>query len=702
MRECITVILTVLISMTICTVNAAENLMPNPSFELEANGEPDSWSFRAWHDTLKNSEKGMDANGRTGKCVYIESTGNSGVDAAWTANVKVQPNSTYRLSAWIKTDNVRGAKGALFNIQGMENANTKAVTGTHDWTQVSVVFQSTHAKKVEINCLFGGWGTSTGKAWYDDISLNVIRDLDQLNADELEAIVVVNLIKDQLNTDELEATVVVNVQMKPKLYNPMIFGGFLEHFHKQVYGGIYDPKSPLSDDNGFRTDVIKALKELKVPVMRWPGGCYVDGYDWKNGVGDNRQVRYDIAWGVEDPYTFGTDEFVEYCRIMGWKPYICNNGNSTVQEMKDWVEYCNQTEGKYADMRKANGHIKPLNVEFWSVGNENYNTEFAPTVLKAAKAMKKIDPDVKVACPSRTWGAQAMTLLKTAGEYLDYISIHQYWVGNYQTFNRPDYLTCIKLSQGPESWITRTINTLEQAGYRGKIKISFDEWGLRSWHCPGFPRYCCMNSKTLRCAKHKVIKYDDPRTIRFIKDRDKSLDPSLYTMADALFAASFLNSCLRHSDDVEMANVSPLVNQTGPLYVHPGGIVKRTHFHTMAMYANVLGNHVGAVKIECKPLVNNIPLVDGIATVHDRTGMWSLALVNRHPSKNVECTVKFGDNLLEGSYEASILTGDSPDSYNDIEHPHRVVPKEAELTFKKGVTSLPPHSLTIVDIPVTE
>ncbi len=130
MKECkINTMLTTVMFVMICAVSAAENLIPNPSFELETNNEPDSWSFRAWHDTLENSEKGIDASGRTGKCVYIGSIGDNGVDAAWAANVEVQPYSTYRLSAWIKTDSIQGATGAFLIIQNMQSV--KSWAGSH-------------------------------------------------------------------------------------------------------------------------------------------------------------------------------------------------------------------------------------------------------------------------------------------------------------------------------------------------------------------------------------------------------------------------------------------------------------------------------------------------------------------------------------------------------------------------------------------
>jgi alpha-N-arabinofuranosidase len=150
-----------------------------------------------------------------------------------------------------------------------------------------------------------------------------------------------------------------------------------------------------------------------------------------------------------------------------------------------------------------------------------------------------------------------------------------------------------------------------------------------------------------------------------------------------------------------MANIAPLVNTRGPLFVHPKGIVKRTHFHAMAMYANELQPRVGKLDIETDSLTHgsrSVPVADAIATVNDSGKNWAIALVNRHPDQAVACTVKMKDRALAGPYDAIVLTGESPDSYNDIEHPDRVVPRKTTLVFTNGVVNLPPHSLSIVKV----
>ena len=496
------------------------------------------------------------------------------------------------------------------------------------------------------------------------------------------------------NNSSVKASITINKDENAEAYNPMIFGGFLEHFGKQIYGGVFDPGSTLSNEKGFRTDVIDALNELKVPIIRWPGGCFVDGYHWINGVGDSRKPTDDVRWGVIEPNTFGTHEFIELCKLLDAEPYICHNGLAEVQEMIDWVEYSNAEIGKFADMRKVNGFPEPLNVKIWSVGNERSGKEYINKVRDAGMEMKKIDSSLLVTC-SGIHGNSSIDqyLFEAAGEYLDYISAHQYWIENWQEHNTPDYLSCMMLSEKPESYIKNVINQIKTAETKGqidkgKIKIAFDEWNLRSWHHPGFQRF-------------EKVNYNDPEIIKLIEARDISLEPSIYNLSDALFSASFLNSCLRNSEYVTMANIAPLVNQTGPLYVHPDGIVKRTHFHTFEMYVNDLEEYVSNIDIKGSKLTDgkdSVSVVDAIATVDKSGKKWAISIVNRHPSKNLTCKVKMGDDLLNGKFKGRILTGESTESYNDIDYPNRVAPKEVELIFKNGEVNLPPHSLTIIKI----
>ncbi len=172
-------------------------------------------------------------------------------------------------------------------------------------------------------------------------------------------------------------------------------------------------------------------------------------------------------------------------------------------------------------------------------------------------------------------------------------------------------------------------------------------------------------------------------------------------MADALFSASFLNACLRHADDVGMTNIAPIVNTRGPLFVHRDGIVKRTTFHVLAMYAKGMHDHVAPTKSTGSMVSHGdqrVSVADAVATCDPAGQSWRIALVNRHPSKSASFTIRLKGKPLAGSYDVSQLEGPSPDAYNDVEAPHRVTPQDVKLTFRDGAVSLPPHSLTILHV----
>jgi len=466
----------------------------------------------------------------------------------------------------------------------------------------------------------------------------------------------------------------------------MILGQFLEHFHRQIYGGVFEPGSPLADSQGFRIDVVQALRELRVPIVRWPGGCFVSAYHWKEGVGQARQPSYDKAWQVEDPNTFGTDEFVAWCRLIGAEPYICTNaGSGSPEEMSDWVEYCNLASmGRWARLRRDNGFDEPHNVRYWSIGNENYGEweigaktkdEWGYFVAESAKMMKRVDASIKLlaaALPDVDW---TLALLRRAGKYLDSVSIHGYWDRLHAVDQPSDYVTCILRSVEPEKSIRDTERIIGIAGYEGQIGIAFDEWNLRGWHHPR------------------------TNTPEGIAARDRNDLNATYTMADAVFSACFLNSCLRHAETVRMANMSPVVNTRGPLFVHPQGIVKRTTFHVLAMYAQQLLPNVVDTWVNSQSFRRGdkqVPALDCVATCDAGMREWTIAVVNRDPEQEVACEINLGGRLLSGPAAATVLSGSDPDAYNDIAWPDRVVRQETVLTIRGGKHSFPPHSVTVL------
>ncbi|MDL2309574.1 hypothetical protein LJC39_00395 [Parabacteroides sp. OttesenSCG-928-B22] len=475
-------------------------------------------------------------------------------------------------------------------------------------------------------------------------------------------------------------------------YNPMIFGQFIEHFDNQVYGGIYDPGSKFSDEDGFRIDVMEALKELKMPIIRWPGGCFVSTYHWLDGVGPERTPVYDKTWQVEDPNTFGTDEFIKWCRKVGTEPYICTNaGTGTPEEMSDWVEYCNLTVGKFGRMRANNGHPEPYDVKYWSVGNENWGghelgartvEEWGPMVRESAKLMRSVTKDLKLFAAATSNKDWTMPLLKAAGQHLDYISVHGYWDPAFHVNNISPYLECMMRTERPEEDIQRTINILEEAGFADRIKIAYDEWNLRNWHHPW---------------------HGDFRRGFELEARRKNDIQSTYTMADALFSACFLNSCLRNADYVEIACFSPVVNTRGAIFVHPEGILKRTTFHTLYMYANWLEEYIVPVESSVEKLTsgnNSTNVLDVILTSDEAGKRYVYVIVNKDPKRDIDLRLDFEGlgKKAPKTLSGQVLSGKSPDDYNDIGAENRVVPEKKNFKVKNGAVTLPPHSLTFITV----
>mgnify|MGYP000235739027 CR=1 FL=1 len=486
----------------------------------------------------------------------------------------------------------------------------------------------------------------------------------------------------------LAATLLVDRERGTRRYDPMIFGHFIEHFHTQVYGGLFWPGHALSDERGFRRDVIDAMRELKVPVMRWPGGNFVSDYHWRDAVGPGRQASFNMAWQVPEPNTFGTDEFIAWCREVGCEPYICTNGgNGGQQEMSDWVEYCNGgLPTRNAELRRINGHADPYGVRFWGIGNESYGEwqigaktigEWGRYVAESAKMMRRVDPGIVLsaaALPDLDW---TLALLRAAGRYLDLVSIHDYWDPLWQKDAPRSYLSAILQSEKPERLIASTRQILGVAGFGERIRIAFDEWNLRGWHHPE------GNSPAALAA------------------RDKNDIAATYTMADALFSASFLNACLRNADIVQMANISPTVNARGPLFVHDKGMVRRTTFHVMKMYANGLMPDVADAFLKSDRIgdgSDSVAALDAIATTDGARGPLVLMLVNRSPDRPLTAQLRVDGQPLTGAFDSLALGGDSPDAFNAIDAPERVTPQKGHVDIDGGDLTIPPHTLLQVRI----
>ena len=491
---------------------------------------------------------------------------------------------------------------------------------------------------------------------------------------------------------------IFNSERRTGQIDPMVYGHFIEHFHRQIYGGVYDPGNPLSDEDGLRTDVLEAMRKIKVPILRWPGGCFVSAYHWKDGVGADRTPFFDKAWRVEDPNTFGTDEYVQMCRKIGCEPYICTNaGTGTAEEMSDWVEYCNlDHEGKFARWRIQNGHEKPYQVRYWSIGNENYGNweigaksagEWGRLVLESAKMIKHVDPSTQLSAAALSDLDWNINLLKNAGIFLDWISVHGYWDALHQVNNYADYEACMAYTATLSDTVNRVRGLLAAMGLENKIRIAFDEWNLRGWHHPN------VHNLPMGITKEEYL---DPR--------DKNDDNTKYTMADAVFAGCFLNMCGRNCDIVGMANFAPIVNTRGCIFTWENGIVLRSTYHVFDLFVNYMGKTVldgwmdQPAVMQAKAKTGEICEVDQLdilPTFDAEHAQIAVSAINK--SADQSAAISFGDIGKEWKeYRIITVNGESTESYNDIGHEGVCLTEGDWTAVTDGNYTLAPHSVNVI------
>ncbi len=776
------------------------NVIKNGSFEQAAGEKPANWSTDTWGGEASFEYASI---GKTGsRSVMVASE--SGADAGWTQTVKVKPNYKYRLSAWIKTEGLerKGGRGALLNIHNIQNVRTKSVTGTSDWTKVQAEFEAS-TDSIQINCLFGGWGNATGKAWFDDVTL-----------EELEKIVHV--------ARTVEAKVNINVgEVSADAISPYIYGQFIEHLGRCIYGGIWaemledrkfyfpvpakgdiwrltgaqarvlaaspwkvigpaeavtmvkenvyvgrhspqinltgymkvggiyqeelglvagkkytgriilagdskagpvkvslvwgpgdddrdtvtikrlsrsDKKTSLSftskasTDNGrleivglgkgtftigtvslmpadnvegFRADTLELLKKLNSPVYRWPGGNFVSGYDWRDGLGerDKRPTRTNPAWTGIETNDMGLDEFVRLCELIGTEPMIAvNTGFMDAYSAAAEVEYANgSAKTPMGKWRAQNGHSKPYGVKWWCVGNEMFGRwqlgymQLNHYVLKhnwVEEKMRQVDPTIKTIGVGEA-GNWSEGMLKSCAENMDLISEHFYCQERGDLIEHVRQIpNQVKRIADAHRKYRSTLPSLE-----GKdIRVSLDEWNY--WYGP-----------------HP---YGELGTRYFLKD--------------ALGIAAGLHEYFRNSDIYFMANYAQTVNVIG--------CIKTTKtaagFATTALPLMLYREHFGTLPVSVGEMEG--PLDISAALTEDKKAL-TVAIVN--PTQD---TYKLDLNLTgpapQGKAETWIITGDNPRAYNNPGETPNVAITEADDTDISQTVAIKPLSISLYKVSV--
>ena len=484
----------------------------------------------------------------------------------------------------------------------------------------------------------------------------------------------------------MNTRVFINLGMKSVNVEKMVFGHFCEHAFGNIYGGFYDPESPLSDEEGYRTDVLEAIKRVKPGMLRYPGGNFVSNYHWENGIGpkSERPRVFEYAWLTEEDNQFGTVDFIKICKKVNAEPYICvNMGSGTIEEAMNWVEYCNGTGNtKYANLRRAHGYHEPFKVKYWGLGNEAYGPwqmnhmsaeEYTKKAFEFAKAMKWIDPDIKlIACGYEQVSDWNYTVAKGLQELIDYISAHHYSVG-WGPFNYDKYEEIMSIS-----YYMERLNELTKASIlaglndiKNPIKIAWDEWNLFGWQVNGVD--------------------DDAR----------------YTLKNAIMTATVLNMFIRHSDSIGLANYSTFVNINGAVSTQKDKLVLRAQYSVFDLLANNMGDYLVPSVLEGEKFEVALPKSDvlgrkkrhlnlekGIQKEIDRveipyidvtvTGnkdnQLFVSIINKHPDKAIDVDLFF-DHAPEAvkAVSAKEIYHDDVEACNTADQPDNVKIQEAAL-----------------------
>ena len=479
--------------------------------------------------------------------------------------------------------------------------------------------------------------------------------------------------------------------------HPHIFGNFAEHLGRCIYGGIFEEGSPLSDADGFRKDVLEAARGLGVTLLRWPGGNFASGYNWKDGIGprDQRPARRDHAWGALESNRFGTDDFLRYAEKLNVEPYLCiNAGLGSVEDARNWVEYTNETrDTHWTQQRRKNGREKPWAVKYWGLGNEidgpwqlgHKNAEdYSKFALEAAKAMRRVDESIKLIAsgssdfrPGADWVGWNRTVLERLKTEIDYISLHTY-LGN-RSNNFEQFLAQSRDLDDRIEVVKGQIQAVRVGNPNSRpIHIAFDEWNV--WY-----RTLVPGSSEYEIARTGLEEH--------------------YNFEDALAMGMFLNSFFRHDDVVKMANLAQIVNVIAPIFTNKEGMYLQTTYFPLAEYAKQRGHQSLDALVESpqyKPEGGGRELgyLDVSATYDPKTKKVFLNVLNR--SEKTDITTRI-DNVA-GAPSGPVSVWEL--NHTDLKATHTfgkdevVRPATRNATVKTSGNgfeyTFPKHSLTIL------
>ena len=472
-----------------------------------------------------------------------------------------------------------------------------------------------------------------------------------------------------------KATMIMDRDFAIGKIDPRIYGSFIEHLGRAVYGGIYEPGHPTADENGFRRDVIEMVRRLGVPVVRYPGGNFVSGFNWEDSVGprDQRPKRLDLAWFTTETNEVGLHEFVDWAKKADTEVmYAVNLGSRGADAARNVVEYANHPSGSYwSDLRIRNGAKDPFGIKLWCLGNEmdgpwqmchKTATEYGRAACEAGKMMKWVDPSIElVACGSSsyemsTFGSWEYQMLDECYDQIDYVSLHRYY-GN-PSNQTADFLA---RNMDLDAFIKTVVSICDavkgKKHSRKQVNLSFDEWNV--WY----------HSNQQDQEIWKRDKWD--RALPLLED--------IYNFEDALLVGAMLITFLRNADRVKVACMAQLVNVIAPIMTRNGGGVWAQTIFWPLMHASQYGRGTAlrpvldSPKYDCSDYTD-VPLVDATATLGD-DGSVTIFAVNRDLKDDIalEADLRaFGDLKV---LEHIVLHHDDVKAVNTEKAPDNVAPR---------------------------
>ena len=498
----------------------------------------------------------------------------------------------------------------------------------------------------------------------------------------------------------MKATVTAHRNFTISKIDERIYGAFLEHLGRAIYSGIYEPDHPLANPTGMRQDVIDLVKELDVPVVRYPGGNFVSAYNWEDGIGprEDRPVRLDLAWHTSESNAVGIHEFADWCKSVGTEMMLAVNlGSRGLDAARNFVEYVNHPGGSYwSDLRRKNGQEEPWNVKLWCLGNEMDGpwqighkdaAEYGKLAAETAKAIRAFDSSLElVVCGSShsgmpTYPDWEATVLDLTYDVVDYISLHMYFANHEKKTG--NYLG---LSRKLETYIDTVAGIIQfiKAKRRSKkdVYISFDEWNV--WYH--------SNQQD-----RKVLEGDNgwPHAPALLED--------IYNFEDVLQVGLIINTFIRRSDVVKIACIAQLVNVIAPIMTERGGPAWRQTIYYPYYFASRFGRGTALnLSVDCPGYDSDhfteISYID-VSAVHTEDDGVTIFVISRHATENIELEIDLlGFDQLQ-VVDHQVLTHADLHATNSKDRPEEVAPRPgngARIANQKLKAVIPPYSYQMI------